>query len=135
MDTIKFANKRQVALYECEIKGQLSDGHWENAEPSDHWKRMCSAVVTVATGKQKTGCNFIPDIQYCFEDEDLVSIVGDRMMEWVKITTAFPEYRNRTDSHWSWKFSEVEQQQIDKVKYTLKRLKKDLSEMSAIVNS
>ena len=40
---IGFANQAQVILYMCELCGQISDGHWENSKPYDHWKIPCVA--------------------------------------------------------------------------------------------
>lgn len=36
MKKINFKNRNQVALYEMELKGQLSDGYWENSRPRNH---------------------------------------------------------------------------------------------------
>lgn len=35
---IHFTTKGALAIYECELQGQVSDGYWENARPSNHWK-------------------------------------------------------------------------------------------------
>jgi hypothetical protein len=132
---IRFSNRNQVVLYECEIKGQLSDGFWENAEPLDHWENMCEAVVKEATGNEKLGClGFRPAIEYDFADPDLIEVVGDRMIESVKTVICFPEYYTRMGSHWSWKLTDIEQAQVDKIEYTEEDLVNDLREMSDIVN-
>jgi hypothetical protein len=36
--TITFQNNSQLALWNHEITGQMSDGMWENSRPHDHWK-------------------------------------------------------------------------------------------------
>jgi hypothetical protein len=44
---IEFTTQTSLALWEEEIKGQLSDGAWENARPYDHykfWHQLDSAV-------------------------------------------------------------------------------------------
>lgn len=46
--TIYFASVTQAAIFEHELKGQLSDGMWENALPNDHWKFWCGLIVKIA---------------------------------------------------------------------------------------
>lgn len=70
--TISFPTTSALALWRIEILGQLSDGAWENAEPSDHWEywHKLRTVVDVHTRphvvmndgqypplRQKTGYN------------------------------------------------------------------------------
>ena len=132
---IRFSSRNQVVLYECEIKGQLSDGFWENTEPLDHWENMCEATVREATAKENLGCvGFRPKIEYDFSDSDLIDSVGDRMIKWVKIVSCFPEYYKRMDPHWSWKLSDIEKAQVDKIDYTEDDLVNDLREMNDAIN-
>ena len=77
MPTIAFENEVQVALWNEELVGQLSDGMWENSRPHDHWKPWCNAEVIIdATNvgrdfwAQKDSYNFHALIEY----------VGDRML-------------------------------------------------------
>jgi len=89
-NTIWFENSRQVVLYQCELKGQISDGNWENSRPLDHYKIMCDAEVKVAddgVGK----LNFTPKRKYNFADKDLVRSVGHRMMWYVKLHLVHPD--------------------------------------------
>lgn len=82
-DDIFFASVTQAALFEHELKGQLSDGMWENAAPNDHWKFWCDLRVRVAPpgtearvvtqhpwAVKKKGYNFAA----------LYPIIGDRLL-------------------------------------------------------
>jgi hypothetical protein len=66
----------QAALFEYEIKGQLSDGAWENARPLDHWHDWTN--VTVVVGGHP-GRNFYPNKTTYDLEGQLVLVVGDRM--------------------------------------------------------
>lgn len=92
---IRFANAAQAILFECELKGQISDGHWENSRPYDHYKIMCDAKITHAfhgeTDGAVIGKNFRPMRKYNFNDRFLIDCVGQRMIGYVKFFTAFPE--------------------------------------------
>lgn len=81
--TILFASVTQAALFEHELKGQLSDGLWENAAPHDHWKFWCALRVGIAPAGteprvvtrhtwaiKKKGYNFAA----------LYEIIGDRLL-------------------------------------------------------
>jgi hypothetical protein len=92
--TITFRKKEQVILYVCELEGQLSDGHWENATPRDHWKIMCNAEVKVG----EPSINFTPRRRYGFSAPILIDAVGDRMIFYVKFYMTFPEYPMK--DHW-----------------------------------
>lgn len=69
-----------VYLWENEIKGQLSDGAWENAYPHDHWKYWSEVYATKAYTKP---------VVYSFQGRpkkdsysltSLLQYVGDRML-------------------------------------------------------
>lgn len=85
---IVWRNMAQAVLYEQELKGQLSDGNWENASPEYHWHRMCDALSEVSTKEDGSdlGPNFAPVRRYNFNDKDLIDCVGDRMLQYVRCT-------------------------------------------------
>lgn len=93
---ILFENAVQVALYKCEISGQISDGHWENASPHNHWETMTSAWVGVErVGKsdpkwdRPAGVyNFRPKRRYNFAAPDLLRVVGQRMLHYARLANA-----------------------------------------------
>ena len=95
---INFRNADQVFLYECELKGQISDGYWENAKPHDHYKPMCHATANV--DPKNLGANFRTLRRYNFAATDLVNVVGDRMMTFVRTKRIFPNLD--FDDHWDW---------------------------------
>lgn len=98
---INFRNKNQVVLYECELSGQISDGFWENSKPRNHWKQMTSAKAKVGTPLGPVG--FRPMRTYNFANAQLLEVVGDRMLYWVRLYTAFPSLR--PEDHWSYDYS------------------------------
>jgi hypothetical protein len=68
-----------VAVWSCEVTGQLSDGAWENAQPSHHWEFWSGLDAKLGVGPArvvsderavKTGYNIAGLYQY----------VGDRML-------------------------------------------------------
>lgn len=90
---INFRNERQVTLYECELKGQISDGYWENSRPYDHWKIMCRAQAKVG---DPLGPNFRPRRTYNFAAKDLIDVVGHRMLFQVKLKILYPSMSYQT---------------------------------------
>jgi hypothetical protein len=95
--TINFANKNQVILYEEELKGQISDGHWENSRPNDHWMPMTNAKAQVGS---PLGPNFFPRRRYNFASGELVSVVGDRMVFYVKLFNTYPSFHKHKEIYW-----------------------------------
>lgn len=104
MNTIRVGNTAQKILFECELKGQLSDGHWENAVPHDHWQVPCAAKVVVANEGETAGITWYRKKAYAFDSKQLLDVVGPRMIYWVKFYSAFPQLS--LDSHWSFDLSD-----------------------------
>jgi len=90
--TIGFLNQAQVTLYETELKGQISDGEWENAEPHDHWHKPCAAKAFVATNHEQLGPDWELIRYYDFARKDLLDVVADRMLGYVKYYSLFPTF-------------------------------------------
>lgn len=88
MSTFYVANEVQAALYECELKGQISDGNWENSRPWKHWHAPCDADVVVNTKEQ--GRDFSVLRTYSFNNGFLVECVGDRMLAIAQMADRFP---------------------------------------------
>ena len=84
---VNFRNKTQVILFEHELKGQISDGNWENASPNDHWILPCNATPKVG---KILGRNFHTPRYYGFSSPSLLEVVGDRMRLYVKFSKAYP---------------------------------------------
>ena len=109
--TIWFANERQVALWKNEILGQLSDGHWENAAPHDHWICWYDADVRIAEPNEKTGRNFYAKKSgYGLTSPLLLECVGDRMIEECKASCGLESY-------------------------TMKEMKRDLNQMRKVMKA
>jgi len=88
MSTLYVPNIRLAALFELEIKGQLSDGHWENTRPYNHWEPWCEA--TAAVSRHIEGRDFYANKDnYQLTATDLLAAVGERMMVYVKLAEAF----------------------------------------------
>lgn len=89
MKNLRFRNTIQVALWECEISGQISDGLWENARPMNHWIPWCDADVTVAESDDSVGRDFYArKDNYDFNSSKLVNVVGDRMILYARLALA-----------------------------------------------
>jgi len=69
-------NKIQLALWNWEIKGQISDGAWENSSPHDHWITWCRCKA-VADGKLE---NTVPATKRNYSLYSLIPYVGERMV-------------------------------------------------------
>lgn len=158
---IKFANPEQVILYEMELKGQISDGHWENSGPRDHWHDMCDAEAR-CDGDGETGVfGFRPRRKYGFASASLLSVVGTRMLNYVRMhqVLGYTLEQIRTAQHffdldgnfvgaptYEGKYWDDVREQLkafdaEAVRratehggYSMERMKRDLREMSEVVN-
>jgi hypothetical protein len=99
-------NEAQKILFEKELAGQISDGYWENSRPWNHW-RWVGRELVVEVGENVGVYGGGPVRSYNFNNKMLVEIVGERMIEYVR------EYDNN---------------------YDMKALRKDLKDLSNIVN-
>jgi len=167
---IYFKNKAQAILYTTEMTGQISDGHWENATPSNHYKDMTAAEIRIDPTRPGTK-NFVPKRYYGFSSTNLLEAVGDRMLAKVKMSMAFPQissndlddfgddfesktsiqslinYAEKGEKYWVERLDKVKkslgvstneeliaaQEKLDTVKYSMEDMKRDLRDMSGIV--
>lgn len=91
MGTLRLRNLAQKVLWEQELTGQISDGRWENSRPFDHWVAWCDADVVI--DPDNVGRDFwVKRDGYCFTEKDLLSIIGDRMLEYVRVATGNRDY-------------------------------------------
>lgn len=80
---INFRNIRQKVLFDHELSGQISDGHWENTANTD-WPIWCKVTTTVIPSN--VGVNFTcRKHNFNFTDKDLLEVVGTRMKNFVKV--------------------------------------------------
>jgi len=124
-DQITLANSNQVVLFTRELCGQLSDGYWENSSPREHWRAPCRASVVVG---DTPNVNFIPHRAYNFNAKKLVDVVGERMMQYVRLANKFPELSTAALSvleygEWWWLQTPANQKQLDNHTDTLAELK------------
>lgn len=83
----------QVTLFKHELSGQISDGHWENSAPRDHWKFWCNADLKVTPEGTEPGyvtVNWDTPCRtyYGTTSPALLSVVGERMMRYVRLVKA-----------------------------------------------
>jgi hypothetical protein len=97
-------NRAQAAIFEMEMKGQLSDGRWENSKPNNHWTTPCNAEAVVRP--EKVGRDFCHTRGYNFGEKGLFEIVGERMTRFAQAAIAFPEVSIRTLSEYRWDFDD-----------------------------
>lgn len=105
MKHIRLATLTQALLFNLELKGQISDGYWENASPRDHWKAVCSAEVVV--DPTNVGLDFYPERRYNFASPTLIEYVGDRMQQYILLAKKFPalsqeSLRSSDSGEWIW---------------------------------
>lgn len=82
MGTITFRTAEQAAIFENELKGQFSDGHWENLR-GDHWKDWTRAEVKVG---DNVGRDFhATKDNYNIAAKELLEAVGGRMKGYARI--------------------------------------------------
>lgn len=48
---IYFPNVSSAMLFALELKGQISDGYWENSRPYDHWEWVVNADIHIDPSK------------------------------------------------------------------------------------
>ena len=103
-DTLYVGTRAQAAIYEFEMKGQLSDGRWENSLPFNHWVIPANAQVVVRP--EQVGRNFDVRRGYNFGERELFDAVGARMTRYVKVALAFPDVSIEALGAFRWHFNE-----------------------------
>lgn len=91
---LRVRNAAQKAMWDEELSGQISDGRWENSRPDGHWVPWCEATVVV--DPEHVGRDF--DVRrdgYCFTEKELLSIVGERMLGYVRAATGDASYSDK----------------------------------------
>lgn len=92
MGKLYVKNMEQKIIFLTEMKGQISDGQWENARPYNHYKFWCNIKaddVIVDINKQgfikENGDDQVLKNNYVFASKSLLDIVGDRIILMVNI--------------------------------------------------
>jgi hypothetical protein len=81
---LRFRTLEQATLFEMEISGQLSDGHWENHEPHQHWQPWCDAKIEVGPNVGRDFNVYEGGDDYDLTDSSLMGVVGYRMRVFVR---------------------------------------------------
>jgi hypothetical protein len=96
--TLNFRTEDQKVLFDHEIRGQLSDGYWENTRPHRHHSVWCRAETRVDPAN--IGRDFwAPKCNYNLVNKDLLDVVGNRMIAFVKIARLYGAHRVETLKH------------------------------------
>jgi len=100
------ANMEEKILFLFEIQGQLSDGHWENTMPLDHWELWGDLEwYTIVIDPDKVGPQgFWPrKTGYRINSSELVDCVGDRMLRFINLWNVAPDFMETYfQEHGSW---------------------------------
>ncbi|NJO58773.1 MAG: hypothetical protein HC836_10625 [Richelia sp. RM2_1_2] len=84
---IVFESPVQAVLFMYEIRGQISDGFWENYTPFEHYKPWCQTAVSVGAN---IGRNFYPPRDnYNILNRELLECVGRRMISLARLAEYF----------------------------------------------
>ena len=83
MNKLYVRNQEQKIIFDKELKGQLSDGIWENEKTDE---RLWNVEVIVVNENEdfELGCNFSPKYYVDFCHNDLVLWLSDRIVEYVR---------------------------------------------------
>lgn len=82
-----FESKAALLIWENEVTGQISDGEWENARPSNHWKFWCNAEAKL--GEQvgyRKNANVCLKSNYNVRALASNKVVLDRMLHLVRFS-------------------------------------------------
>lgn len=152
--TINFRNPVQAALFICELSGQISDGHWENTRPYQHWEVWCDANVNV--NPVNVGVNFwAQKNNYNFNNSDLLDVVGERMLNIANMAEnnipleairEFNDWNVNNDykgEYWRKKRNEFREyfgtaqyfKTVCTGSYDMKKLRKELADMKQIIKT
>lgn len=146
-----------LALWSSEIRGQLSDGMWENSTPWEHW--VFWSKMTPELGAPKVEADQRP-VKDSYNFAALIPIVGDRMVKSGRMAAAggtpedarhaeyMPEtyeefMRNKETGSWEQdyikKYMEPITPELAKkyyaTKYDMKDLKRDLMSIKAAMKN
>jgi hypothetical protein len=88
-NTLFLQSEDQRVLFITELRGQLSDGHWENTMPMHHWRPWCDAEVVV-TADGPVGRTFNAGrTAYNLTSKALLDVVALRMLRYVRLARVY----------------------------------------------
>lgn len=86
--TITLKTAAAASLFQHEIKGQMSDGRWENTRPYDHWRWWSNLNVVAGDVNVVTSDQFYLCRKAGYGLNALVKYVGDRMAAVIRLSRA-----------------------------------------------
>lgn len=92
---LRVRNLAQKVLWEEELSGQISDGRWENSKPYDHWEYWHRNVEVIVDPEHAGRDFFVRRDGYCFTEKELLEIIGERMVNYVRVATGNPDYSEK----------------------------------------
>lgn len=97
-DKLIVGSVAQRLIFLFEMKGQISDGTWENAKPNDHWMVWCNLGikdVLMAKPGEEPHRNFYARRNYKFNDPELIGIpvIKERLILLVRLYSVSPMIR------------------------------------------
>lgn len=161
MAKLYLSSTSQIALWKKELVGQISDGHWENSRPHDHWEFWSDIeVIWDSTPRVETDITPIKN-NYNFCSKELLEYVGDRMLSigrmgkylgkkvmdndyrtWLGLANFLPyDYTelhnipNYIGEMYIKELNEIPFEEYYSVDYTMKDLKKDLRETKKAIRN
>lgn len=78
--TMTLTSVSAVAIWNCELAGQLSDGMWENTAPHDHWEFWCNLQVSHGTENAVKMVEGHTCRKNSYNFAGLYEVIGDRML-------------------------------------------------------
>lgn len=99
--TMTLSTAAAATLFEHEIKGQMSDGMWENSQPHDHWEFWCDLDVEVGEEdhvQETVSLQECKKAGYNLTSKELLSAIGDRMVAMGRMATAFHRMLTREEA-------------------------------------
>lgn len=87
MAKLTFRTVSQAVLFSHELRGQISDGHWENLGRRDHWQAWCNCEVAVGSPVGRDFCARYDG--YNFTSRELLEVVEKRMLGQVRVALAY----------------------------------------------
>ena len=84
---ITFSSRTQGAIFQNEIKGQISDGMWENS-PGTDWETWCDTEVLVGANTGRRG--YVRKAGFALERLAKHDVVAARMISYARLAIAFP---------------------------------------------
>ena len=132
---ITFRTAAQAAIFQHEIKGQISDGMWENS-PGTDWGTWCDTDVLVGSNTGRSG--YVSKKGFALERLAKHDVVAGRMIDYAKLSMAFPKLdlddlyvldNFRTDIHTIMKYAEKSEYYQDVLK-SFRKMEKLINPMN-----